>query len=81
VNEPIHAALKGLLLCVLLTPLPAGAQSTTPSANGPRPGAKTPAPPPIAPEVVSRTADGGVTLRAVRISEPIKLDGRLDEEV
>ena len=33
------------------------------------------------PATVSRSAEGGVTVRAVRISEPPKLDGRLDEPV
>ena len=77
----IHQALAGLVFCALLAPPPAVAQNVNPGANRPRAGARTPAPAPVAPAVVSRTADGGVTLRAVRISEPIKLDGRLDEVV
>ena len=36
-------------------------------------------PAPVAPEVVSRGENGRVTLRAVRIREPLRLDGRLDE--
>ena len=35
--------------------------------------------PPEAPEVLSRDADGKVTLRAVRVSAPITVDGRLEE--
>jgi hypothetical protein len=44
-------------------------------------GIKPIAPAPIPPETVSRTTDGGVTVRAVRIAEPIQIDGRLDEEI
>ena len=36
-------------------------------------------PPPVAPAVVSRDATGNATVRAVRLSEPIRLDGALDE--
>ncbi len=36
-------------------------------------------PPPVPPEVVTRDAAGRVTLRAVRLSEPLVLDGQLDE--
>jgi len=38
-------------------------------------------PPPVAPAVVSRDAAGRVTVRAIRIVEPIVVDGKLDEEV
>src|SRR5688572_14653305 len=38
-------------------------------------------PPPIAPAVISRDATGYATLRAVSIALPLKLDGKLDEEV
>ena len=38
-------------------------------------------PPPVPPEVVSRNAAGDMTMRAVRLSAPLQLDGRLDEEV
>ncbi|MGD8730227.1 MAG: DUF5916 domain-containing protein, partial [Gemmatimonadota bacterium] len=36
-------------------------------------------PPPVPPAVVSRSSDGDVTIRAVRLSGPIRLDGVLDE--
>ena len=36
---------------------------------------------PVPPAVVARDADGHVTVRAVRISEAIVVDGRLDDEV
>ena len=38
-------------------------------------------PPPVAPAVISRDADGRATIRAVRVSEPPRLDGRLDESI
>ena len=38
-------------------------------------------PPPIAPEVVARDADGRVTWRATRLSESLSLDGNLDEAI
>src|SRR5262245_11441209 len=39
------------------------------------------APAPAAPDVVSRDASGHVTVRAVRVSEAMKIDGSLDERV
>ena len=38
-------------------------------------------PPPVPPAVLSRDARGRVTGRAVRVSEPLRVDGRLDEPV
>ncbi len=36
---------------------------------------------PLAPEVVTRDAQGNATVRATRLSAPIRMDGRLDEPV
>lgn len=36
-------------------------------------------PPPTAPEVASRDEEGRVTVRAVRVEEPMSIDGELDE--
>ncbi len=36
-------------------------------------------PPPVPPEVVARDAAGRATIRAVRLTAPLRLDGRLDE--
>ena len=36
-------------------------------------------PPPVAPEVVSRDDAGRATIRAVRVTEPVSVDGELDE--
>ena len=38
-------------------------------------------PPPSLPETIARDADGRVTVRAVRVSEPLSIDGVLDERV
>ena len=38
-------------------------------------------PPPMAPEVMSRDGAGRATIRAIKLTEGIRLDGRLDEEV
>ena len=36
-------------------------------------------PPPVAPDVISRDDEGGVTVRAIRVTEPMRIDGELDE--
>ncbi|HEX7123281.1 MAG TPA: carbohydrate binding family 9 domain-containing protein, partial [Gemmatimonadaceae bacterium] len=38
-------------------------------------------PPPQPPEVITRRADGQATIRAIKLSEPLRVDGVLDEEV
>ena len=38
-------------------------------------------PPPVAPAVVARDAQGRATVRATRLTAPLQLDGRLDEAV
>ena len=38
-------------------------------------------PPPMAPEVMNRDGAGRTTIRAIKLTEGIRLDGRLDEEV
>ena len=35
--------------------------------------------PPVAPAVISRDDEGGVTVRAIRVTEPMRIDGELDE--
>ena len=37
--------------------------------------------PPIAPETITRDAAGQATVRAIRLSEPLRVDGALDESV
>ena len=38
-------------------------------------------PAPVAPATVNRDSDGRATMRAVRVAEPLVVDGRLDEQV
>ena len=38
-------------------------------------------PPPLPPETINRDAEGRATIRAVRITSPLTIDGRLDEEI
>ena len=38
-------------------------------------------PPPIAPDVMTRDTDGRATIRAIKLAQGIRLDGRLDEPV
>ena len=38
-------------------------------------------PPPVAPEVIARDAEGRTTIRAIRLNQGLQLDGRLDEPV
>jgi hypothetical protein len=56
---------------VCASPSGTAAQSLSLRADAP--------PEPIAPDVISRDADGRATLRAVRISQPMRIDGALDE--
>ena len=78
------AAVAGALLIVASTPrLAVGGQQAagSPSANrtdgfvidGPAP--------PVPPETITRDAAGKATVRALRLSDPLKLDGVLDEAV
>ena len=38
-------------------------------------------PAPVAPEVITRAPNGQATIRAIKLTAPLKLDGVLDEEV
>ncbi len=38
-------------------------------------------PPPVAPEVISRDAEKHATVRATKLTTPLRVDGRLDEDV
>ena len=58
----------------------ATAKPSAPASSGG--GAETIVPlPPEAPAVITRAESGLATMRAVRVSQPLKIDGRLDEEV
>ena len=61
-----------IFLVALLGAAGANAQST-PSIDGPAA--------PIAPEVITRDADGHATIRAIKLTTPLRVDGAFDEEV
>src|SRR5581483_11705322 len=71
--KPITLSLAALVLCTAGQARAQGPIARTPNT------ARSTAPPPVPPDTVSRTSDGGVTIRAVRIEEPLKIDGHLDE--
>ena len=66
----VRQALAGVCLLLLLVTAahgqPGGGQSASPSSSLP-------------PAVLTRDANGGVVVRATRVTEPIRIDGRLDE--
>ena len=73
-----------VLAALVLTGTSAAGQSAPAPANAPLAGRETPfsfdgPPAPLAPNVVSRDAEGRVTIRAVRVDAPLRLDGALDE--
>ena len=86
-SDCVTRRLRALLaLCVLaaicLQPAGAAGQTAAAPAGGPRPGTAVPAqgpPAPVAPAVLTRDATGRATVRAVRVREPLRIDGTLDE--
>ncbi len=60
------------VLASLLLAGPAAAQSV-PTIDGP--------PAPVPPEVMTRNAAGQATIRAIKLTSPLRVDGQLDEEV
>ena len=69
----------GMALCAGVT-APSAAQAPRREAQTPAVQILGPAPP-VPPEVIARDANGEVTARAVRVDEPLRIDGRLDETV
>lgn len=67
----------GLAVCVLSAPPSASAQTPGVVTNRVGGAARTPVPP----ATVSRTPEGGTTVRAVRVTDPVRIDGTLDERV
>ena len=57
------------VLSLVLLSLPLAAQTPSQVAG------------PVLPETITRGPDGNVTVRAVRLDEPLALDGELDEAV
>ena len=56
-----------------VTPPPAGFQPPGPVIDGP--------PAPVPPATITRDASGGATVRAIRLDEPLQVDGVLDEPI
>ncbi len=70
------------LLAFALVPVVGHAgQARPPGGAGPAASQDNNPPPPVAPAVINRDAAGHATIRAVRISTPLKIDGHLDETV
>jgi hypothetical protein len=61
------------LLAVALPALAAAQQSGADASGDP--------PRPVPPETISRGENGRVVVRAVRLTEPLRVDGQLDEEI
>ena len=54
----------------------------TPRSSAPAPALSLEDPPaPVAPETVSRGENGRVVVRAIRLTQPLRIDGKLDEAV
>ena len=75
-SQALRAAAAFTLGGALLAAAPpaAGQQRASPELAGHPPA-------PLAPAVITRDADGRATVRAVRLGEPLRIDGRLDEAV
>jgi len=67
------------LLALLCSDLPVAAQRR-PAQSASTASAEDP-PPPVPPAVISRGENGRTVVRAVKLSEPLHVDGRLDESV
>jgi hypothetical protein len=61
----------GSAMLLTLTAIASGAQM--PTIDGP--------PAPVPPETITRAANGQATVRAIKLTSPLKVDGVLDEEV
>ena len=82
--DTLQAVCCGLLAAALLTGPVQAQQSPVPTPAVPEEVsllAYEGPPPPALPETIARDADGKVTVRAVRVSEPLSIDGALDEGV
>jgi hypothetical protein len=68
-----RAVAWSILVFFVFVRMAGAAQQASETADGP--------PAPVPPEVVARDAAGRTTVRAVHLAQPIRLDGRLDEEM
>src|SRR5688572_9192798 len=67
----------GLVLALVVSSVPAAAQG---DAGGSLPAFDGP-PAPVAPAVINRDAQGRATIRAIRLTQTLRVDGALDEAV
>ena len=65
---------------LLILPTPGEPQDRSSTTGAEPPAAIVPAPP-LAPDVIARDAQGRVTVRATQLTQPLVIDGRLDEEI
>src|SRR5262245_54688346 len=73
-----------LLLCVVFAKVGIAGQADVSSAVETHAGSSLAfdgPPAPVPPEVISRDAAGHATLRAVRLTSPLRIDGQLSEEI
>lgn len=74
-------ALLALVLWLVATRAGEAQTVRAPVAEGPSAVAVDGPPRPVPPAVISRDAEGRTTVRAVRLTTPLQIDGRLDEEI
>ena len=76
---PSRLMLSAVVLAVVCTPALAADRQAPAAAAAPQTGGEPP--PPTLPETIARSGDGRATVRAVRVTTSIKIDGRLDEAI
>ena len=80
-NMTVRASLAAWLVVVCLAP-PASAQTRATRLAASRAGAVIDGPaPPVPPATITRDGSGQATVRAIRLTEPLTVDGALDEPV
>ena len=78
-NPNNGARLLLVVFTVGLASVDARRASAQPPVARPAPAAPTGTPPPALPDTIARDDDGRATVRAVRVTTPMRIDGRLDE--
>ena len=87
IRRPATSVLWGIVIWgfLLVTPGVAGQTGTSDAVVNSVPISLPPEyggpPVPVLPNVISRDESGGITVRAVRVTSPLRIDGRLDETV
>ena len=81
-ESPAHMnpRLARFVLVAALCVAPALANAQQPAAPAPAPGPGGPRAPTL-PETISRDDQGRATVRAVRVTTPMRVDGKLDEAI